>query len=471
MRCDPPPFKYRPVWVSGASPGHSSMARQPPAGAADQVHMRRTILAISMLVAAFCPPSAAGAATVGAPITDGPDPAAVAAGAEAPAVPLRAKQHVAKLVPSAWCGTASASDNLVNEVDNGPFRYHGVYMVAADAPDRFGSLATSMQTDAFQASSLLESSYGRAIRFDMGTSCGPRYLDISVVRMPQTSAELAAIARTPTGTFDAVTGALDAAGFVTIQPTDTMDEAAARTRNYLVWLDAPAPSASCGQATIYDDPSRGPNNINNFGGKAAIVFRNGDGFCSLNAARHEIGHNLGALQSVAPHAFDGSHCNDAYEDTMCYPNSPLVGDGQRGRLFDYGNDDYWSLPGSPLPWWTVDENRFLCPDASCNVVAGAGSPPDPLGPSTLNLTARPRATKRARGHVRMHARRHGRGLWGVSVRASGTGRAVVLVRCRRYRHGQFRTLFSRATPVQRRLPRRVHCGASKPRARLLLARD
>src|SRR3954447_11014212 len=380
--------------------------------------MRRTSLAILALAAAFFAPTVALASpTVGAPSTHGPDPAAVAAGAESPAVPVRAKARAAKLVPSAWCGTESSSDNGAGEVDNGPFRYHGVYMIAADAPDRFSALATSMQTDAFQASSLLESSYGRAIRFDIGTSCGPQYLDISAVRMAETSAQLASLARTPAGTFDTVEHTLDAAGFQTIQPTDTTDAAAARTRNYLVWLDAPAPASSCGQATIYDDPSRGPDNLNNLGGKAAIVFRNGDGFCSSNAVRHEIGHNLGGLQSVAPHAFDGSHCNDAYEDTMCYPNSPLVGDGQRGEFFDYGNDDYWSLPGSPLPWWTVDKNRFLCPDASCNVVAGADSPPDPLGPETRAVTVQrtPRAAKRSRGRLRMHARRHRHGLWGVSV--------------------------------------------------------
>src|SRR3954471_24278631 len=410
--------------------------------------MRRTSLAISVLAAAvFAPAAALASPTVGAPSTHGPDPAAVAAGAEAPVVPVHAKPRAAKLVPSTWCGTESSSDDLVNEVDNGPFRYHGVYMVAADAPDRFGSLATAMQSDAFQASSLLESSYGRAIRFDIGTSCGPRYLDISVVRMPETSAELAALAHTPTGTFDAVTHALDAAGFTTIQPTDTLDEAAARTRNYLVWLDAPAPSASCGQATIYDDPSRGPDNLNNFRGKAAIVFRNGDGFCSSNAARHEMGHNLGGLQSVAPHAFDGSHCNDAYEDTMCYPNAPLVGSGERGQFFDYGNDDYWSLPGAPLPWWTVDENRFLCPDAACNVVAGGGSPdPAPVDGPDSTTVVRPTpetvvtpASAGRRPHLRMRARRGHHGLWRVRLRASGDGRAVVVVRCRRHRGGQVRT--------------------------------
>jgi hypothetical protein len=435
--------------------------------------MRRAIFAISLVAAAACGPSTAHAAVVGAPRTHGPDPVAVAAGPESPAVPLRAAKRrvAAKVVPNAWCGTESAADDVLHQVDNGTYRYHGVYMLPADAPDRFGSLATAMQTDAFQASSLLESSYGRAIRFDIGTSCGPQYLDISVVRMPETRAQLAVLAGTPAGTFDAVTNALDAAGFETIQPTDTIESAAARTRNYLVWLDGPAPAQSCGQATIYDDPSRGPENLNNFGGKAAIVFRNGNGFCSSNAARHEIGHNLGALQSVAPHAFDGSHCNDAYEDTMCYPNSPLRAGGESGRFFDYGNDDYWSLPGSPLPWWTVDENRFLCPDASCNVVAGAGAGPDPLAPSTLAVTARPpQAAKPSRGHVRIHARRGQHGLWRVSVRASGHGRGVVVVRCRRYRRGQVRTVFSRATRLPRRLHRTVRCGASKPRAELLLAR-
>jgi hypothetical protein len=444
--------------------------------------MRRTLLAISLLAAAAVAPATADADTyVGAPTTHGPDPAAVAAGPEASALPAGVSRRISvKLVPQTWCGAETSSDDTAHEFDNGPFRYHAVYMLPSDGPDRFSSMATSMQTDAFQASSLLESSYGRAIRFDIGTSCGPQYLDISVVRMPETTAQLAALAHGSSGTFDAVEHALDTAGFQTIQPTDTLEDAAARTRNYLVWLDAPAPSGSCGQATIYDDPSRGSGNLNNFGGKVAMVFRNGDAFCSSNAARHEIGHNLGALQPVAPHAFDGAHCNDAYEDTMCYTNSPLVANGERGKYFDYGNDDYWSLPGAPLAWWTVDLNRFLCPDASCNVIAGADTPPDPLAPTTpvtpvTPVTPAPPAHAAARhshGRVRMRARRrrHRHGVWKVSLRASGEGRGVVIVRCRRYRRGQVRTVLSRSTRLPRRLHGTVRCGASRPRARLLLAR-
>src|SRR3954451_1556334 len=265
--------------------------------------MRRLAVAISMLAATVLAPASAHAA-VGAPITHGPDPALISAGRGRALPRTRAPvKRVAKLVPSAWCGTEAAGDDTVNEVDNGVYRYHAVYMIASDGQDRFNSLATGMQDDAFQASALLETSYGRAIRFDLGTSCGPQYLDISVVRMPLTTAHLKAAARTGNGTFDAVSSALDAAGFTTIQPTDSVEDAAERTRNYLVWLDAPAPSGSCGQAAIYDDPSRSADNLNNFGGRRAVVSRSGAAFCSSTPPRHEMGHNLGALQPVAPHAF------------------------------------------------------------------------------------------------------------------------------------------------------------------------
>src|SRR3954451_9278756 len=423
--------------------------------------MRRSSVATVVLCLAALGPATAHA-YVGAPITHGPDPAQVAAGPEAAAAPAALGKRVAKLVPSAWCGTEAASDDTVNEVDNGPYRYHAVYMIAADGTDRFGTLASGMQRDAFQASALLETAYGRAIRFDIGTSCGPQYLDISVVRMLQTSAQLTAAARTGNGTFNAVSAALDAAGFTTIQPTDSVADAAARTRNYVVWLDAPAPSGSCGQAAIYDDPTRSADNLNNFGGKAAVVFRNGSGFCSSNAARHEIGHNLGGLQPVAPHAFDGSHCDDAYEDTMCYSNSPEVADGDRGQFFDYGNDDYWSLPGRPLAWWTVDLNRFLCDDATCNAVGGDGVPEGPAGAAVTPSGSRAVAPRRARSHgrLKMHARRRAHGLWKLRLRAVGSGRGVGGVRLRRARRGQVRTVLHRLTRLPRPLHGRVRCRAS-----------
>src|SRR4051812_7069594 len=101
MRCDPPPVKYGPVLAGRAPPGHSSMAREPLREPADQGRMRRAILAIPVVGAAFLAPAAALASpSVGAPSTHGPDAAAVAAGAEAPVLPVHAKPRAAKLVPS-----------------------------------------------------------------------------------------------------------------------------------------------------------------------------------------------------------------------------------------------------------------------------------------------------------------------------------------------------------------------------------
>ena len=466
--------------------------------------MRSLLAAVSMLLLALAPGVAQAA--VGAPLTHGPDPAGTAGGREAPGPAGGSRggtakpgarlspEAVSKRLPTTWCGPQRGADDTVNETANGAYKQHAVYMVPADGTDRFGQLATTIQTDAFQASALLERLYGRALRFDMGTACGPQYLDITVVRMPQTRAQLESAARTGTGTFDAVSTALDAAGLATIKPTHTFTQAATLARNYVVWLDGPAPPGTCGQASIYDDPSRDTDNLNNFGGKVAIVFPNsGGGFCSSNAARHEIGHNLGALQRTAANAFDGSHCDDAIEDTMCYSNAPQVASGQRGLFFDYRNDDYWDPPsGAPLPWWSVSLNRFLCPDADCNVAAGAVDESPALGPDgdgdglpdeadNCALVANADQTNSygdARGdaceaspssaRVKISASRRAHGWWKVKVRATGSGRAVVMVRCRKRRRGSMRTVLSRSTVLPKTVRGRVRCRASRPRARMLV---
>jgi hypothetical protein len=424
--------------------------------------MGRTFIVFCMLFSV--PASAAAAPHVGAPTTHGPDPAAVGRGPETAPYGSAAKRGArAPKLPTQWCGAALGRDDVEHETANGGFKYHAVYMLPADGADRFAQVAAGIQTDAFQASALLESHYGRAIRFDMGTSCGPQYLDVTVVRMRSTTRRLRRAARRRTGTYEAVSAALHAAGLDPISAGDSYDRAAGRTRNYVVWLDGPAPGGTCGQASIYDDPVRAGDNLNNYGGKVAIVFPNGDGFCSSNAVRHEIGHTLGALQPAAPHAFDGAHCDDALEDTMCYSHSPQVADGNRGQFFDWGNDDYWDPPtGRPLPWWTVNLNRFLCPDSTCNFapVAAAAPTPRPVRRADGVREARP-----PRARVRMRARRRGT-LWRLRLRLTGHGRAIVVVRCRKRRHGRVRTVYRRSTKLPRTIRRRVRCRAGRPRARL-----
>lgn len=289
--------------------------------------------------------------------THGPD-------AETAAAPMAQAAAVASAVD--WCAN---TDPAANQYSNGDYRYHAVYVHPADRPSRLAGLGAQFQQDAFGASALLEREYGRAIRFDVGTPCGPGQLDISEVQLPFTEAQLAAFATaTRTATFDAITAALQERGFPVASNDEGLDQLMALKENFLVWLDGPAPSRSCGQGTALLDSTRSETNLNNMGGKLAIVFRNGRGFCGADVVRHEIGHNLGALQPDAPHTSDGVHCNDAFEDTMCAWESPEVAAGPfNGLYFDYGNDDYWDPPqGAPLGWWTVNLNRFLCPDADCN---------------------------------------------------------------------------------------------------------
>jgi hypothetical protein len=317
---------------------------------------------------------------------------------------------VRRAEPEQWCGTPLAFDDDVNTLDNGDVRFHAIYAIPADADDRFSALASTLQADAFQASALLERLYGRALRFDMGTSCGPQYLDISVVRLHRNSAAYTTAAGQPNATFDTLVRDLAEAGFTTSAYGEPPDELRSVT-NYLVWLDGPAP-AGCGQAAFYPDAARVPSNLNNFGGKVAAVFRRGAGFCNSNAARHEIAHTLGALQEGAPH-YAATHCSETPEDTMC-PGAPAPAKGPAvARFFDVGNDDYWDPTGGALGWWTVDLSRFLC-SIACNVPGGIAAVQDPgAGIPAAVVT-----------------HKHG-GVWSYDVRVTAPGRGRIAVTCPR----------------------------------------
>jgi len=315
------------------------------------------VLLLSLTIAA---PAAAGTPRVHLR-THGADPAV-------PSLRHHATAHSAS-EPFGWCGEERTHDYVDNELANGRYRYHAVYLFPQDGADRFSpALATQMQSDLFGASGLLEHLYGRAVRLDMGTDCGPGFLDISVVKSALSSDDFAAAAKQDDGTMQIVARALAMAGFPTLKNGASRRAAGRLTTNYVVWLDAPTP-LGCGIGQSIDDSTRSRSNWNNYGGKVAVIFRADDDFCGQDTVRHEIGHTLGAMQPDAPHAFDGVHCDDAYEDTMCYPDSPVRGSGDfQDQYFDYGNDDYWDPPGGRvLGWWTADENRFICPTASCNV--------------------------------------------------------------------------------------------------------
>lgn len=422
--------------------------------------MRRTALITCVLAGLLSVP----AAQAHGPETHGPDPASIDRGADLPrAAGPRAQASSSTILPTRWCGNERTDDSRENELANGDFRYHAVYALPSDAPSRLTTAADQIQTDAMRASSLIEQLYGRAVRYDMGSSCGSQFLDISVVRLAESTAQLQNLANTATGTLDAIARALDAHGFPVIKSNESFSAARARTRNWMVWLDGPAPGGACGQAMLYDDRTRSQDNFNNLGGKVAAVFRGDDGFCGPNSVRHEIAHNLGAVVSDAPHA-SGGHCTDALEDTMCLPDAPRQGSGAyHGVWFDYGNDDYWDPPSGPaLAWWTVNLSRFICPDASCNLPPGYTPPPAPTVETGTNAGERPQSSRR-RTKVRTKARRYRPGRWSLAMRVRGSGRAVVSISCRRTsRRARASTVWSARVRVPRTLRKRVAC-ASRPR--------
>lgn len=455
------------------------------------VHALRWCLA-ALLAACCVAPAALATDRIALSRGNGPDPAFIDALREVPGPsggpaghPLvgraRARATAADVrasLPQAWCGAASPTNDGTDELANGTPKYHAIYTHASDAPDRLVALASTLQTDALQASALLETLYGRAIRYDMGTTCGSQYLDISDVALPQSTAQLQAAA-TGGGLLDILRSDLTAAGYAVAPDTDSLSAARARHVNFLLWLDGPVVSGVCGQATLYADASNGPDNINAYGGKLAVIYRDGQGFCGSNAVRHEIGHTLGALMPMAPHAFDGAHCDDAYEDTMCYPQSPKrTGGDYEARFFDYGNDDYWALPGHSLGHWTVDQSPFLCPDVSCNVPGGSASGttldtdgdgiPDAIDrcPTVSDAVQELDPTGQPACAATRDAPLHGSTIRSgapakrtLTIRLRHRGRYRIVVRCGR------RTVLRRVVRAPRRVVVRVRC-ASRPRARV-----
>lgn len=263
----------------------------------------------------------------------------------------------------AWCGSERAADHTQRELSNGSYRFHAVYLLPADGDDRFRDSADQIQADAFGASELVERLYGRAFRFDMGTTCGGAFLDISKVRAQARTADFERAAATPEGTMRLVARELERADFTVLGRSDSRAAARRLRRNWLVWVDGPAPARTCGAADEYADATRAASNWNNYGGKLALIFRYQERFCGRQVVRHEVAHVLGAR-----------HCSDAYEDTMC-EGGPRRGSGAYGdAFFDFGNDDYWDPPNGPaLPHWTVNLSRFVCPTADCNRVSRRSS--------------------------------------------------------------------------------------------------
>jgi hypothetical protein len=268
------------------------------------------------------------------PKSHGPDTKALDKRGRTPAATYAVDNH-APWSASEWDGQTFTSDQPDTTSDP---TVHAIYLYPSNKPSRFSQFAAMFQADARQANDLIYNLYGRGVRFDNRAG---GYLDVTAVRSSSADKKLSGGRQ-----FNLVHNELISKGFNN------------PNKKYLVWLDSG--SRYCGQGQLYQDTRRTQANNNNLR-TTAIVYRpyaTGDpatgGFCRGRTALHEVGHNLGALQGVAPNAFDGAHCDDSAEDVMCYTSATSNDTG--GPAFDYGNDDYWGA----LSWWTVDLNRFVC---------------------------------------------------------------------------------------------------------------
>jgi len=231
---------------------------------------------------------------------------------------------------STWCGTPGTVDRLPQGNPGAPV--HEIYAVPSDGSDRLESgIGTVMQTDAETIDLWWRGQDPtRTPRFDtLGFACGEQ-LDISIVRLPYTSAELMPVATR----FPKIVAGLGAAGFTS------------EFTKYLVYYDGPSDDGKvCGQGGGSPEGE----------GVAVVFVASCQDEPSSVTAVHELLHAMGALPPGAPHAcpFDPGHPCDSPLDVL----APTAhGTPLSGLTLDVGHDDYYAHGGT---WFDLQDSRWL----------------------------------------------------------------------------------------------------------------
>ena len=228
-----------------------------------------------------------------------------------------------------WCGTARQTDQAPNAVAGNPV--HWIYAIPSDGQDAFPTWASAMQADAESIDAWWRANDGaRTLRSDLAPfPCGQQ-VDISMIRLSQSSGQLASV-----GTrFGRIADAL-----VDLEFSSDFTK-------YVVYYDGPVEPEICGQ-----------------GGSArsglgfAIVYPRACAGVPLNTTvAHEVLHTIGAVAPGAPHMCpepdDGHVCDDLHD--MMYPygdETPIS-----GLTLDTGRDDYYGHSGS---WPDAQDSPWL----------------------------------------------------------------------------------------------------------------
>jgi hypothetical protein len=281
-------------------------------------------------------------------------------------------------LPGTWCGTERTTDDSVHNafpVTRPQFKV--VYAYPADRPNHFEQWKDALQRDVSLIGRFMGAQSGglKSPRFDMGTDCGPQYLDIQTVALPAGRAAYV-------DDFDALTAAVE----------PYVGSPGGR-RNVVVLADtlsSYSPGIWWGLGMRWADDRAGSGNLSNGGDEwAALWIPDGepvpgtaaDGFWP-EGMLHEMSHNMGAVQESAPHSSGYGHCWDGF-DVMCYyPDGPsprhvMTYDcpaipGVMNQGYDCGNDDYFNVApaaGNYLAThWNLYDDVFM---ADCADIAPA----------------------------------------------------------------------------------------------------
>ena len=314
-------------------------------------------------------------------------------------------------LPYDWCGDARTTDDTAHDTlpASSP-RFKLVYAHPADRPDRFDGWRDALQGNVALIQRFLASQSGgaKALRVDMGTSCGPQFVDIQVVHLSGPRSQYV-------DNFSAI-----------VREVEPRLGPAGGPRNVVILADTLNGGGydyGLGENVLGTaGDRRGSSNVHNYGGFASVLFSR-DGLAAPGAGArswwpegflHEISHNLGAVQWSSPHSTQPpgftlpryGHCWQG-ADVMCYTEDagaahamqydcPRVG-GAIPQAYDCGRDDYFN-PAPPAgsylaTHWNVYDSAFLAPCAQIAPACGGGT--DGLVPTPPVSTAAPGAVRHA----------------------------------------------------------------------------
>jgi hypothetical protein len=292
-------------------------------------------------------------------------------------------------LPLTWCGDESAVDDVTHAAygpDQPQFKL--VYAYAADAPDRFAAWKDALQADVSLIGRFMGAQSGgsRTPRFDMGTSCGPEYVDLQVLALPNTRSYYA-----------------NDLGRLRADVRAQIPSLPGRPRNLVVLADRMSSSPAgywSGIGQSYATELKGDANRHNGGNLMAVLWvpdaepapgPDPSGWWP-EGMLHEMTHNLGAVGANAPHATAAGHCSDGH-DVMCYRDASTTVmtypcaeiPGVMSQVYDCGGDDYFNVAPAAGTYlathFNVYDNRFLaaCGQAApaCGGTTAPGSNPQP----------------------------------------------------------------------------------------------